>query len=271
MSRKRSSVQKYHDRVAGVYDHSYEDGFWQWHDSLTWDSLKPHLPRNLSACVIDLGCGTGKWGLKLLKSGYKVTFVDISAEMLDQARAKAAEMGSKSATFVRADIADLSEFAEGTFALAVAFGEPIGCTPQPPRTLKQIHRILKADGTLVATFDNRLAAIDYYLSIGDVGDLGRFLREGRTHWLTKDSTERFPIMTYAPNQLESVVHHAGFDVISLLGKSVLPMRHHRELLATSESRRAWAAVEKSLARDRDALSRAPHLQIACQKSAERDE
>ncbi|MFH1109060.1 MAG: hypothetical protein V1790_07695, partial [Planctomycetota bacterium] len=32
MSRsKRSAVQRYHDRVSGCYDDSYDDAYWQWH------------------------------------------------------------------------------------------------------------------------------------------------------------------------------------------------------------------------------------------------
>lgn len=99
MSRsKRSAVQRYHDRVAGCYDDSYDDAYWQWHNALTWDYLKPHLPRDLSATLLDLGCGTGTWACKLLKSGYTVGCVDISSKMLDQARMKIEQMvGSSNA------------------------------------------------------------------------------------------------------------------------------------------------------------------------------
>lgn len=51
-------MQKYHDRVAPRYDHSYDDGFWKWHDLLTWDYVKPHLPHDLTAEIADLGYGT---------------------------------------------------------------------------------------------------------------------------------------------------------------------------------------------------------------------
>lgn len=275
MRRRKSSVQRYHDRVAGRYDHSYDDAFWKWHDDLTWDYLRPCLPRNANAEVADLGCGTGKWGLRLLKSGFRVTFVDISPAMLDQARAATIPAAASrdhdtaqppdKATFLRADLADLSAISENRFALAVAFGEPIGCTASPPETLRGIHRILQPGGVLVATFDNRLAALDYYLAEGDPGKLSRFLRDGRTHWLTKDAAEQFPLVTVSPRELQRWVTDAGFELLSLHGKTVLPMRHHRERLADPAARRTWAAIEKRLATDPDALPRAPHLQIACRK------
>ncbi len=268
MSRsRRPAVQKYHDRVAGRYDASYEDEFWQWHDALTWDYLKPYLPRDLSKVILDLGCGTGKWAAKLIKSGFRVVCVDISVKMLDQARTKIDQMGQlHRAEFVQADLCDLSQLPEGGAALAVALGDPIGCTQSPPTAMRQIHRVLADAGVLVATLDNKLSAIDFYLERGEPDELARFLRSGKTHWLTKDAAEQFEISTFTPEELRRLVASTGFELLDLVGKTVLPMRYHRELLADPDARRRWAKVEKSVSGLPDAVSRASHLQIACRKS-----
>ncbi|MEK6674685.1 MAG: methyltransferase domain-containing protein [Planctomycetota bacterium] len=267
MSRsRRSSAQKYHDRVAPIYDHSYDDAYWKWHDDLTWDYLKPYLPTNLSAEVVDLGCGTGKWAARLAKSGFRVTCVDISARMLDQARAKVEPAaGVRGADFLQADLGDLTAIPDGRFHLAVAFGEPIACTESPSRALKEICRIMTLGGVLVATFDNRFAAIDHYLEKGDPKELSRFLRNGRTNWLTKDAEERFEIHTFSPADLKKTIEATGFEMLTMVGKTVLPMRHHRQLLETPQGRREWSRIEKSLSRDNDALACAPHLQVACRR------
>ena len=263
MSRsRRPAVRKYHDRVAPKYDRIYDDDFWIWHDALTWDYLKPHLPRDLSAPVLDLGCGTGKWGLKLLKSGFRVAFLDISPRMLDQARAKVEEQdGSSRATFIQADLADLSGIPDETFAFAVALGDAVGCTESPARTLRQIRKLMLPAGLLVATFDNRLAAIDYYLEKGDWGGLQEFLKTGRTHWLTKNQDEQFPIVTVMPSDLPKLAERSGFELVEVVGKTVLPMRPHRDQLADPETRRRLASIEKTLSRDPLALARAAHLQV----------
>jgi ubiquinone/menaquinone biosynthesis C-methylase UbiE len=259
---RRSKVKKYHDRVANRYDHSYDDAYWQWHDALTWDYLKPHLPRDLSAAVIDLGTGTGKWALKLIKSGYRVTCLDISHQMLDQARLKVEEAAAEDrAEFVQADLIDLAELPESHFALATAFGEPIGSTRDPAIAMREIHRILAPGGLLVATFDNQYAALDFYLQQGKPDAMGRFLRDGRTHWLTRDQDEQFPIHTHSPAEVIKLAERANFEVVELIGKTVLPMRHYRDLLEDSEDRRAWARIEKKLCRQTDVLARAPHLQL----------
>ena len=261
---RRSPVQKYHDRVAPRYDHSYDDAFWKWHDALTWDYIKPHLPRDISAEVVDLGCGTGKWAARLIKTGYAVTCVDISQRMLDQASSKIETQGNTArATFVQADLGDLSVLDAGRYALAIALGDPIGCSASPPRAMKQIRRILKPGGILIATFDNRLAGVDYYLERGDPGELSRFLRTGKTHWLTKEKQEQFPIATFGPGEAVKLAELAGFDVLNVVGKTVLPMRHYRHLLETPQARRAWAGIERRLCRSPDAVGRASHLQLTC--------
>jgi len=259
---KRSGVQKYHDRVAHRYDESYDDAFWQWHDALTWDYLKPHLPRDLSATVYDIGCGTGKWGVKLIKSGFCVTFLDISPQMLDRARGKVTRMGALDrAEFVQADIGDLSALPSGGAALAVAFGEPICCAKSPPKALRQLRHLLCDGGLLVGTIDNKLAAVDYYLQRGDPRETSEFLRTGRTHWLTSSAEERFPLTTYTPTEFRMLIEKSGFSLTDMVGKTVLPMRHHRQLLCDSASRRTWARIEKGLSRDPASIGRASHLQF----------
>lgn len=259
----KPAVQRYHDRVAGRYDDIYDNAYWQWHDTLTWDHIKGHLPRDLSCAVLDLGCGTGKWAMRLAKSGYRVTCVDISMGMLERARRKFDSAGlSERAEFVRADLKDLSGLARASYGLALALGEPIGCCSKPPEALKQIKRRLVDQGVLIASFDNRLAALDFYLERGDVRELGRFLRTGLTHWLTRDRREQFPIHTYSPGELHKVLGRTGFDVLDMIGKSVLPMRRYRPLLAEADARRAWIKLEKRLWRDPAAMGRAAHLQVA---------
>jgi ubiquinone/menaquinone biosynthesis C-methylase UbiE len=260
--RHRPPVQRYHDRVAGRYDASYEDAYWQWHDALTWDHLKAHLPKDVSLPVLDLGCGTSKWALKLAKSGFAVTCVDISAAMLQRAGRKVeqAEL-TKRVEFVQADLCDLSALPAESFSLAVAFGEPIGCSSSPPKALKEIRRRLIPGGTLAATFDNRWAAIDYYLDRGSAEELQEFLVTGQTHWLTRDVEERFPIQTYSPSQVVKLLERARFKVLDLIGKTVLPLRRYRHLLEDSEGRRLLTKLEKRLWRDPAAIGRAGHLQI----------
>src|SRR3954454_1690719 len=123
----RDRSRRYHDRVARQYDAIYDDPYWEFHDELTWRLVKPHLPISTSEACCDLGCGTGKWGLKLLKSGFATTFVDSSAAMIEQTRAKTEAMGprARKATLVVANIAQMPEVPADTFSLVLAMGDPL--------------------------------------------------------------------------------------------------------------------------------------------------
>src|SRR5215203_4845099 len=123
----RDASRRYHDRVARQYDAIYDDPYWAFHDELTWRLIKPHLPRDAAAACADLGCGTGKWGLRLLKSGFPTTFVDNAAAMIEQARQRVEELGPKGrkATLVVADIVDMPAVPSEAFQLTVAMGDPL--------------------------------------------------------------------------------------------------------------------------------------------------
>jgi SAM-dependent methyltransferase len=55
------------------------------------------------AAVLDAGCGTGRYALELARLGYRVTGLDRSPELLDEAR-RAAEASAAAAHFVLGDL-----------------------------------------------------------------------------------------------------------------------------------------------------------------------
>ena len=157
------SNENYHDRVASKYDDIYKGARWDlWYD-LSWTPMKAYIPSDLRAPVADLGCGTGKYGLKIAKSGYQVTLSDLSRGMLEVTRQKAQAMGVFSrCAFVKADVMDLSELPRDHFALAVAQGDVPLFASNPARAVKEVFKILRPQGVLVASLDATLAAIDHY-------------------------------------------------------------------------------------------------------------
>ncbi len=179
----RDGSRRYHDRVARQYDAIYDDPYWHFHDELTWRLVKPHLPRDATAACADLGCGTGKWGLRLLKSGFATTFVDNAAAMIEQTRAKVEAMGTRAskATLLVADIIDLSALPPEAFSLVLAMGDPLSICSDAQAAVEQFRRITAPGGIVIATADNKLAALDHYVERGNLDALEQFVRTGVTH------------------------------------------------------------------------------------------
>ena len=190
MARKADKSVRYHNRVARKYDAIYDDAYWRFHDEATWQVVKPHLPSDANARCLDLGCGTGKWGLKLQKSGYKVTFVDHAPAMVGEVRGKLDALGDRAAGCegIVADIADMPDVPSAAFALTLAMGDPLSICANPARAAAEMFRCCAAGGVVIATADNKLAAADAYFARGDATGLEALLKTGRTRWVTGEES-----------------------------------------------------------------------------------
>ncbi len=257
------SARRFHDRVAGRYDASYDnDAYWAFYRELTWRQLKRCPPSDLSVRVLDVGAGTGLWGLKLAKSGYRVTLTDISPKMLDQARRKAEEQGHSSRVeFAEADIVDLAGLPDGAFGLVVAQGDPLSFASDVSRAAASLRRVTAPGGRVIASVDATYGAIPAFFEAGGVAELPSFLRTGRSEWLAHDPDERFPVTHFTPDSLRRLFERAGFEVEGLIGKTVLPVRRWRELLENRETFDLLLSLEQSLHAEEALLGGASHLEI----------
>jgi SAM-dependent methyltransferase len=265
--------RRFHDRVAAKYDRIYDDAFWEFHDRITWNHLKPFLPAESGAAVMDLGCGTGKWGLKLLKAGYATTFTDLSPKMLEEVEKKleawrgAPDLAGKAARarVQVADAVDLRAFEAEGFSMVTAMGDVVSICSDPGRCLSEVHRLLKPGGVFVFTVDNHLAAIDHFVASGNLEALAEFVKSGRTEWLTKNVAERFNVHMFTPGQIESLVRTKGFEVISRIGKTIIPARQNRKLLEEAGAMEMLVELETRLQGEATAVARASHLQLAVRR------
>lgn len=283
--RNRTPVERYHDRVAGLYDTIYDgDPYWDVVFQLTWRNILRHLPKNLSTRCLDVGCGTGRWGMRLAKAGYPTDFLDISQKMLDQVANKLNALGKRhrpancmredaqspvpddsAITLWHASVDDMSRLPGEGYDFIVGQGDPLNCALKPARAFKELARLLRPGGVMLMSVDNRLQGVYHYFRDGDVDGLERFLRTGKTNWITDNEEERYQITMFTPGQIRAMCRERGLELTGLIGKTVLPLRRFKELLSEPAKRETLFKLEESLHAEEALLANAAHLEFAARK------
>jgi demethylmenaquinone methyltransferase/2-methoxy-6-polyprenyl-1,4-benzoquinol methylase len=194
-------VRAMFDRIAPVYDVMNRvttmglDGGWR---RLAAESVVRPGDRVLDAC-----CGTGDLALAAERAGGKVTGVDFSKSMLEQARRK-----SDSVEWIRGDVTALP-FAAGSFdAATIGFG--IRNVPELGAGLAELARVLRPGGRLACldlTRPRGLLAPFYRLWFDWLIPLaGKVIPGGEAYTYLPASVRRFP----GPDDLAGVIERAGF-------------------------------------------------------------
>lgn len=259
--------RRYHDRIAARYDQVYDGPYWRFYRELSWRHLKAYLPVQRPAHGADLGCGTGWFGVRLLRAGLHTTFLDPSGKMLEAARAAAAAESARGleATFVQAGLEHMEAIGDGTLDFATGQGDPLSFCDDPERALRELRRVLKPDAVVVLSVDNRCAGVRALLDEGQADGALELLRTGRTEWRADRQDERFGMKMFDAEELAALFDKAGFTVVSRIGKTCLVQRRHEQLLADGDARAAWLAAEERVHGRAHWLAAASHLQFAARR------
>ncbi len=242
------------------------DPYWRLYRDVSWRHMRPWVEGEHGRRALDCGCGTGYWGIRLARAGFEVVFSDLSPAMLEEARGKCARAGvSGRAEFVLADMETLEGVDDESIDLVCAQGDPLCCCANPRRALGAVNRVLRRGGVFIASVDNRYAGLESYLEHGDLDGLEEQIRKGTTRWRTRREEESFRLRAFAPSELVSMLEEAGFEVVSMIGKTILPLRARRDLLEDEKNYRRLLKLELSLNSCRELLGRASHLQAASVK------
>ena len=216
------------------------------------DFIQKQLQLDAGAKILDVPCGNGRIALDLAARGFDLTGVDISAEFVEEAKAKSAERDLKIDWHSR-DMRDLAWSAE--FDGAFCFGNSFGYLDDEGNAnfLKAVARALKPEARfvldapaiaecLLPTFQDRrwfeIAGITFLSNSRYDHEQGRtfteytFIRDGKVD--KRPASQR--IYTY--NELVRLLSDAGFETVSSyasLNEEPFKLGSHR-LLIIAEKR-----------------------------------
>jgi SAM-dependent methyltransferase len=266
-------VIKFYEEHAKNYDSDYEEDNWRLYDDLTWYFLEPFLPAiepgqegTVNApLVLDAGGGTGKWSIPLAKRGYRVTCVDISEPMLEQARAKTkAEELEAVIEFKKGDVRAMPEIENNACDLVLAVGDIISYALDEHMVVSELYRVCKPGAYCIASVDNTFT----YLMMELKSERWELLDDLLASRTTEYSSPH-PVRTFLPADLRILFEGHGFVVEQIAGKPVISNTiakrvrrgklegHYRELLE----------LEKRFGADPAFVGHGGHLQIAARKPA----
>ena len=132
------------DEAAATFDDEPDHGLRDTVVREAWAArLRTWLP-DRPADVLDLGCGTGSVSLLAVEQGHRVTGVDLSPAMVEQARAK---LAGRDAVFLVGD-AGSPPVGEERFDVVVV-RHVLWTLPDPARVLRHWRGLLRAGGRMV--------------------------------------------------------------------------------------------------------------------------
>ncbi|MCC5910536.1 MAG: methyltransferase domain-containing protein [Clostridiaceae bacterium] len=134
------------DSRAMDYDQWYESKLGRFVDQVETDLAFSMFRPEKDMKVLDIGCGTGNFSIKLAKMGCTVVGVDLSDEMLDIAREKVKQEGLD-IVFHNMDVYDLNFEAnqfDAVFSMAA-----FEFIKEPAKAYKEMYRVLKSEGQLL--------------------------------------------------------------------------------------------------------------------------
>lgn len=153
--KKVEEGSKYTQAVSSKVIEKSKSG--KWGISVTTEKTVPRdwFPENISGLkILCLASGGGQQGPILAAAGADVTIIDISKKQLEQDEMVAKRDGL-SLTTVQGDMSDLSDFADEYFDIVVQPVSNLFVKHVQP-VWKEISRVLKHQGVLIAGFTNPL-------------------------------------------------------------------------------------------------------------------
>ena len=214
------------------------------------DFIEEELKLPSGAAILDVGCGTGRHSLELARRGYRVTGIDLSDKMLEEAR-EIARTEELKVEFIQADATEFNLdrifdgcicICEGAFGLLSMGEDPF---QRDLRILKNVSQVLKPGALFLLTALNGMKMIRQYqekdveegrfdpVAVVETTPLSEMLEEGPEDIYVREKG-------FLATELKLMLEKAGFQLENIWGgtagnwKRERPRLDEMEIMAVSQ-------------------------------------
>jgi SAM-dependent methyltransferase len=243
VDRRLLDTQAAFDRVApGYHESNVGNALLAAMRARFWREVERRVPAG--SHLLDLGCGPGTDEERLVSRGFRVTAIDWSPAMVEEARRRVRACGAQDRVEVRhLGIHQLDRLAPAAFDAVCSNLGPLNCVPDLDAAARLIADRLRPGGVFVASVIGRICPweIALYAARRDwrrvrvrfAPQLTPVPLEGRTVWT------RY----YAPAAFERAFVRAGFARVARRGLGVFAPPPYLQAFA-DRHRRATAALQR---------------------------
>lgn len=191
------------------------------------DFILRHFNLLPASHILDLGCGTGRHSIGLAKEGFRVTGIDISQGMLNEAQKAAAQAGVD-VEWIQADLTEWQPemyydaamcLCEGGFGLVELDENPVA---HDLAILKLAARAVRPNGFFLLTCLNGYASIrqmtDEMVQSGQF-DPSTMVSLYQDEWELPEGKRSMVIRErlFIPPEVVAMLTHVGFEVLNVWG------------------------------------------------------
>jgi len=179
MDETKSIIRSYWDQRSSTFDLSPGHVASSKREEDAWKALLQERIGTRGKKVLDVGVGTGFLSIMLAEMGYNVVGIDLSEEMIKNARRKIDARGLK----VRLEVGDAENLPFGDEAFDAVVNRAVLWTiPNPKKALSEWKRVLKPNGTLCFFLHGRHSKGLLHRSKRQFTNLAVLAREKRNPW-----------------------------------------------------------------------------------------
>ena len=230
-----------YDALAADYERHFAAPHRRAYDELAWEFCAAAIVP-APAIVVDVGCGIGRWALRLVAAGHRVVGIEPAPAMAARARER---LAGSAFTLVEAPVED-AVLSAGSADVVLAMGS-LQYSTDPAAAIARCAGWVRPGGAVCVLLDSRQALVLELLASGRTDEALERLATRRGVWQAGDHIADLHLLDAA--DLSAAMRAAGLEIERVAGLLVGASVHGRANLLTRLERDypAQLAIERRLA------------------------